>query len=133
MPETITDSPPVQKVDPQSIPKPPESRVVNPSTVAPKPDSKPEKALFNEMASKLDQLLKGKPDVVKPTETLKPDEKATQVKEDGKDTEQFTPKKAEDWRKLHARIKEIESKSGNLEKELSAKVAEIEALKKEPR
>lgn len=43
------------------------------------------------------------------------------------------PKDSAGWKKLHARIKESETKFTNLSKELEAKSAEIEELKKQPK
>lgn len=43
------------------------------------------------------------------------------------------PKDSAGWKKFHARVKEAETKLANLGKEFEAKVAEVDALKKEPK
>lgn len=44
----------------------------------------------------------------------------------------FTSKKAGDWKKVHDQIAELKTNSANLSKDLEAKIAELESLKKQP-
>jgi len=69
----------------------------------------------------------------KPELETKPEPDKPLVDQKKDDEPVYTGKKAEDWKKVNTRVKELETKAKNLGEELAAKSKEIETLRAEPK